>query len=570
MLVLGPGPQVIDRLPRCPCGGIVASPLRLFGNKCQSRIIPWLKSSPMPDATSSPSLAFPLSSHRIKRAVWIALGVIFTLIATLVVAPYFIDLGLFKSTYLPRLEEALNRRLDVGEVRLSLIPAPSIRLSNLKVFDGPANPNNAFFAAKQVQLRLRLWPLVHGRFEVSELVLDRPVFNLLKEPDGTFNYSDLVRKKSAAAGRRELRRRTEGPRAVKTGAAPLLIPGNLRVHDGALNILSKGQTPVHINGIELSLRDFSGNAPFPFRASFNYPGLKTVSWEGEINYQEDKAFVDLKNNRVKIQDVTLPVQGSISNLSGTPRINLSSNTEKVNAKTVFEILSVFSLAPRDTEISGPMGLSMNVAGPSTGFMTQVRGRFNDVKVYGKRALKGSLSGEVLIKLPLGSGPVSQRLLGNGKLTARDGELTNVDLIKKIERVTGMIGLSKDERHQATTFKTLEGDFVIGGGRAEFTRLYLVNPQMEVTGNGSMTIEHPTFNLAISTALAPQASARAGRGRMTNFFKDKQGRIVVPLQVTGPVESPSVNVNAAKLAESGLPQNVEQGFSSFFKRLFRSP
>ena len=525
----------------------------------------------MPDATSSPGLAFPLSSHRIKRAVWIAIGVLFTLIAILVIAPHFIDLGLFKSIYLPRLEDALNRHLDVGEVRLSLIPAPSIRLSNLKVFDGPANPNNAFFAAKQVQLRLRLWPLVHGRFEVSELVLDRPVFNLLKQTDGTFNYSDLARKKSAAAGRREMRRRTEGSRAVvEVGAAPLLIPGNLQVHDGVLNVLSKGQTPIRINGIELSLRNFSGDAPFPFRASFNYPGLKTVSWEGELNYQEDKAFLGLKNNRVKIQDVTLPVQGSISNLSGTPRINLSSNTDQVDAKTIFEILSVFSLAPRDTEISGPMGLSMNVAGPSTGFMTQVRGRFNNVKVYGKRALKGNLSGEVLIKLPSGSGPVSQRLLGNGRLMARDGELTNVDLIRKIERVTGMIGLSKDERHQATTFKTLEADFVIGGGRAEFTRLYLVNPQMEVTGNGSMTIEQPTLNLAISTALVPQASARAGRARMTNFFKDQQGRIVVPLQVTGPVENPSVNVNAAKLAESGLPRNVEQGFSSFFKRLFRSP
>jgi len=161
------------------------------------------------------------------------------------------------------------------------------------------------------------------------------------------------------------------------------------------------------------------------------------------------------------------------------------------------------------------------------------------------------------------------LQGNGKLTARDGELTNVDLIKKIERVTGMIGLSKDERRQATTFQILEADFIIGGGYAEFTRVYLVNPQMEVTGDGTMTLEQPTLDMALSTALAPQASARAGRGRMTQYFKDKQGRIVVPLKVTGPVENPSVNLNSGKLAESGLPQNVEQGFSSFFKRLFRS-
>ncbi|MGE5219699.1 MAG: AsmA family protein [Chloroflexota bacterium] len=523
----------------------------------------------MPDAVSSPTIDLPSWSYRIKRAAWIALGVIALLIAVILVVPHFIDLGLFKRTYLPRIEEALNRRVDVNEVRLGLLPTPSIRMSNLRVFDSPAFANNTFFFAQQVQLRLRLWPLLHGRFEVSELVLDKPIFNLLKQPDGTFNYSDIAGKKTAPAARRDARRRADAPRAAEAVAPPLLIPGKLRVRGGALNVITKGRAPVRIKGIDLSLREFSSNAPFPFHASFSYPGLKTVSLKGDLNYQEDKALLQLKNNRLTIQDLTLPVQGDVSNLSGTPRINLNLDTDHVDAKPVFQILSVFGLAPKDTEISGPMGLSMNVAGPSTSLVTEVRGRFKDVKVHGKRALKGTLNGEVLIKLPLGGGPVSRRLQGNGKLIARDGELTNVDLIKKIERVTGMIGLSKDERRQATTFQTLEADFIIGGGYAEFTRFYLVNPQMEVTGNGTMTLEQPTLDMAVSTALAPQASARAGRGRVTNFFKNKQGRIVVPLKVTGPVENPSVNLNTGKLAESGLPQNVEQGFSSFFKRLFRS-
>jgi hypothetical protein len=169
---------------------------------------------------------------------------------------------------------------------------------------------------------------------------------------------------------------------------------------------------------------------------------------------------------------------------------------------------------------------------------------------------------------MGGGSTGKRLQGNGKLVARDGELTNVNLIKKIERVTGMIGLSKDERRQATTFQKMEADFIIGGGFAEFTRLHLINPQMEVAGDGTMTIERPTLNIAISTALSPQTSTRAGRGRVTTFFKDGNGRIVVPLRVVGPVENPSVDLDTRKIAETGLPQNAEKGFSSFFKRLFR--
>jgi len=69
-------------------------------------------------------------------------------------------------------------------------------------------------------------------------------------------------------------------------------------------------------------------------------------------------------------------------------------------------------------------------------------------------------------------------------------------------------------------------------------------------------------------LSPIASARTGRGRSVTAFKDGQGRIVVPLKVTGPVENPTVNLNAEKLGETGLPKTMEKGFTSFFKNLFR--
>ena len=520
------------------------------------------------DVVSSPALTLPSWLYKVKKIVWAGSALVGLLLAAILIVPHFVDLGLFKRTYLPLVEEALNRRVDVGEVRLSLVPTPSIRLSKLRVSDSAAFAGNTFFSAQQVQLRVRFLPLLRGRFEVTELILDKPVFNLLKQADGTFNYADIANQKTPA-NRREAKKRSEGTRTHDTTAVPLLIPSTMRVRDGQLNLITKGQTPVNIRGIDLSLKEFSSEAPFPFEAAFNYPGLRTIALKGELSYQEEKALLELKNNRLKIQDLTFPVQGHISNLFTTPRVQLDLRSDSVDAQPIFQILSVFDLAPRDTEISGPMGLYMSVSGPSNSLVTQIRGFFKDVKVNGKRALKGNLTGEVSIRLPLGSGSVSKRLQGNGKLVARDGELTNVDLINKIERVTGMIGLSKDERREATTFRRMEADFIIGGGFAEFTRLYLVNPQLQVDGYGTMTIEQPTLHMLLDTTLSPQASARAGRVRASNFFKDRQGRVVVPLKVTGPVENPSVNLNAQKVAETGLPQNIDKGFGSFFKQLFRN-
>ncbi len=469
---------------------------------------------------------------------------------------------------MPLVEEALNRRVDVAEVRLSLVPTPSIQLSRLRVFDNPPFADNTFFSAEQVRLRLKLLPLLRGHFAVTELVLDKPVFNILKQPDGSLNYSDIAGKKASVANHRANRKRIELSKPAEAATMPVLLPRNVSVKAGQVNLDARGQSPRRFSGIDLSIREFSSDAPFPFRASFSYPGLNTISLEGKLNYLEDKSLLELKDNSLKIHELTFPVEGAIANPFTAPRINLNLRGDNVDAKAIFEILSVFGLAPRDAEISGPMALSVTVTGPANNPLTQAFGSFKNVKVTSKRALKGIVSGEISIRLPLTAGPVSHRLQGEGKLTTRDGELTNVDLVKKIERVTGMIGLSKNEQRQATTFQTMEADFLLKGGYAEFTRLYLLNPQMEVTGTGTMTLDQPTLDLAINTALAAQASARAGHGRVSTFFKDKQGRIVVPLKINGPLENPSVNLNTDKLVETGLPENVEKGFSAFFKRLFR--
>jgi hypothetical protein len=278
--------------------------------------------------------------------------------------------------------------------------------------------------------------------------------------------------------------------------------------------------------------------------------------------------VRLKDNRLKVDDLTLPVEGSVSNLATVPRINLNLGRDPVEAKAVFSVLSAFGLAPRDTEVSGPMALHISITGPSSNAITQIRGLFKDVKVAGRRAVKGNLNGEVFLKVPLGGGSVSRRLVGNGKLVANDGELINVDLIKKVQRVTGMIGLSKEAGREVTTFKTLEADFIIGNGSAEFTRVYLINRQMEARGAGTMTLDQPHLDMSVETTLSADASAQVSRGKPVGVFKNSEGRIVVPLRITGPVENPSVNLDASKLSEKGVTRSLGKSLGNFFNQFFR--
>lgn len=497
-----------------------------------------------------------------------AAGAVLTvlLIAAVLIVPSFIDLGRFKRSYLPVIEETLRRRVDVGEVRLSLLPAPSIKVSNLEVSASPAAGAGNLFAAGEVQLRVKVWPLLRGRFEITEFILDKPVFHVHTQAEAS--GSDGRKKTKPEASRREIQKPPAGPKPQDGAMVSLAIPDRLRVKDGELNVVGADGKLLRIGGIGLSMQEFSNDKPFPYRASFDYPGLKTVSLEGRLDYREEEATLTLLENRLSVRNLTLPVEGNISHLSTLPRLDLFVADDHLDARPILEILSVFGLAPHDTEIFGPMALRMALTGPSNNLVTQIHGQFKEVTVEGKRALKGNLHGAVSLRLPLGGADFTRHLQGDGRLSALDGELTHADLINKLQRVAGLVGLSQDERSQVTSFKTLDTEFTLGNGLVDFKRIRLSSPQLEINGAGTMTLAQPALDIAVEATLSRPASKRAGTGKTAEFFKNSRGQLVVPLKVTGRLENPAVDVDGEKLTQRGATRSMEKSVTAFFKQIFR--
>ena len=500
-----------------------------------------------------------------KKTLLFVIGLLAALAVALLVLPSFIDLGAFKSRYLPLVEEALQRKVDVAEVRFHVLPTPAIRISALTVSDNPTFSKDPFFTAQQIKLKLKLWPLLKGEVRVDEFILEKPVLNLLKRPDGTFNFADIGKKKEEIAKKEK---KEAAPKAKETAKFSELIPALLRVEEGVVTLQTQGQKPLQIRGIELSLQDFSTARPFPYRVALNPPGLKPISLEGQLHYQESQATLSLKDNHLKAEDVDFAVNGTVADLTTVPRLNLSLANDGFEIKPIVQLLAAVEILPKELEVSGPLGLRVTLAGPSNNLLSQIQTKLKGLKVSDSRAFKGNVTGEIQVSAPLGGdAPLVRNMRGNGQLAAKDGELTNVDLVKKIEQITGLIGMPKEQRAGATTFKTLETNFTLAGGIANFKRIYLQSPMMEAQGGGKMNLEPPKLDLGIEAALAPDVSTRVGSGKATTFFKDSQGRVVVPLKITGPVKSPSVNLDSEKLMKKGFGQMMEKGKGSVFERLF---
>ena len=77
----------------------------------------------MSEAVSS-TLPLPTRRYRIRNALWIALGVVGFLLATGGLR-LLSSISVYSSAPTFHCKEALNRRVDVNEVRLRLIPTPS-------------------------------------------------------------------------------------------------------------------------------------------------------------------------------------------------------------------------------------------------------------------------------------------------------------------------------------------------------------------------------------------------------------------------------------------------------------
>ena len=122
---------------------------------------------------------WPLSGGwRALGATALAVGL---LILALAVVPFFVDLDRYRARWLPAVESALGRRVEVGRVELTVLTGLGARVDGLAVHGDPADPE-PLLAVESVRFRVRLLPLFRGRVVVARVVLTRPALRFVARP----------------------------------------------------------------------------------------------------------------------------------------------------------------------------------------------------------------------------------------------------------------------------------------------------------------------------------------------------------------------------------------------------
>lgn len=187
-------------------------------------------------------------------AVLVLLVVVLTVVARVLITPERI-----RAAVLPIAREALQREVELGEIRVSLFRGITLQDLNVRERDG----KESFIAADRVILRYQLWPLLFKRIVVDEVRLEAPRIRIERLADGSFSFSDLLPKEAAAA-------------AAETSAAPEpstvspldLLVSEVAIRDGLVVFLDRVVSPTapleyKITSLNVTASDISLQKDFP-------------------------------------------------------------------------------------------------------------------------------------------------------------------------------------------------------------------------------------------------------------------------------------------------------------------
>lgn len=582
----------------------------------------------------------------------ILLGVVLVLVLLVVLVlalPFLIDLNKYQDHYRPLIEEALNRKIALKDIRLTIWPRLGARVAGFMVMDDPAFSSDPFASLAALEVGIKLMPLLSGKVVVEEITLRDPVITVLKNKQELLNVSTIGPKGPA----KPEAPKPEVPAAPAGGplqALALLAVDRVAIVGGKLTYQDQSTskpTDYVIDHLEFLLQSVHlGESPTLHLAATLQPFKLPVTLDGSFGplvetmdlqqFRFDLGIgkimlnlagravgglldarlasplissadlpmalpltkpVQVKDLRATVKATYPPKEGlpplelaEVPNLSlavvmgdsvvdvkgsvlggratmtaSSPRISTADVPVALPLKKPLEIQDLLLEAGLKGEDARLSNLSFHLFnGQAKAEAGMTLGSSAPPPFNGKATIQGlqlgpalqalgtdkvSMSGTATAQLNVGGQGFSmpdltKTLAGTARLAVRDGKIEGINLMQEIGTVLKVAGLSP-ERVNATLFSTIETDLAVKGGMVAVQRLLMDSHDFRATGNGTVGFDQ-ALNLALNLNLSEAISQKIARSTPVVKLALKDGRLALPLKITGTVQAPSYQVDMKAL------------------------
>jgi len=371
-------------------------------------------------------------------------GVVALVIVGLVLLVLLFDPNDYKDDLARVVEKETGRQLTLeGDLSLSVFPWIAIELGRASLGDAPGFGDEPFVAIERARLGVRLLPLLSGRVEIGDLLLDQPRVKLVTDAKGRNNWDDLAGERPAPE---------ETPAAAEPAVTPTVA--SITIRGGEITVRNlREKTSLALREVELETGRLASGKPVDLEAGFVFE--QDASLQAKTALQS-KLTADFEAQRFSLTEPRLEVElrGEGFPAAGVP---LSLRSESV----------VADVASGRYELAGSR-LSVTWAGegmPDAGLPVSLDSRavvadleagtlsVTDLLLEAAGArVSGSLAGEHILDAPELTGavtlaPVSlrellQRVGVDVPVTSDPGVLTSVALEGRLKATSKSLELSK--------------------------------------------------------------------------------------------------------------------------------
>ncbi len=163
------------------------------------------------DNSVSPSTSVAPKKTSLAKKLGVAAAAVFVLV---VVGYFVVTSAMFhKGVVLPRVAKAIGADLTVEDTSVS--PFSSVVLRGVKLQVPGSEP---IFTAKEIRARYSLMAIIRGNIAVEEAAVSGAVINVVQNPDGTFNFTPIVKATES-----------KEPKAAKPAPSAPSVPPNLQI-----------------------------------------------------------------------------------------------------------------------------------------------------------------------------------------------------------------------------------------------------------------------------------------------------------------------------------------------------
>jgi AsmA protein len=505
------------------------------------------------------------------------LVVVVLVVGGILALPFLIDLNKYQDQYKPLIEDALNRKVQLQDIRLTIWPRIGARVAGFAVLDDPAFGSGPFASLSSLDVGVKLMPLLSGQVEVEEVTLRDPVITVIKNKKGVLNASTI------------------GRRGVPIPETPSRAP--IPSTEGPLKILALlAVDQVAITGGKVTYRDLSAATPTEYVLQdldvllksvrlgetpslrldtlvqpFNLP----VKLEGTFGPLKETADVDAINFQLAIgkteftitgktagQNATVNVAAAMINTANLPiTLPLAKPIEIKDLRISAEVkgqeakLSTLSFQLFDGQVNGQGRLVTGSEAPPFNGDVAIQGVQLGPVLNAVAETPLSISGAAGADLRLqGRGfsmpDLTKGLEGTGHLAVKDGKIEGVNLLQEAILILKVAGITVDNP-KATAFSTIETDLSIKQGIIHVQRLLMDSHDFQATGGGTIGFDQ-TLNLGVTLNLSQDLSKKIAGASPVIKLALKEGRLSLPLSIGGTVQTPSY-----RLDMKGLTGNVQE-------------